>query len=581
MSKCKCCGEEIGVVSVCPICGAAHEVPQPVYVAPQPVYVTPQPVYVTSQPHEEQPQVEASAFVPQQENPTQSASWENLFCSRDWKANWKNFRKKDSVGIILTNTSSLRISSQFDSALADFVNTKSTNGVDYCLLDISTQDVCKCSADCEEIVDLLTTIYAVAVPDYLLIVGDDSVIPSIEWDNESADDDETVPSDLPYITLDTDSPWNGNEYDFDSITQVGRIPTKAEHHFKEAVAYLKNAVEYESYLKAKAFVYSAKEWIITTKEEFAPISPYIITSPDYTSDKKTAQSRGLKLIAGINDDYNLLCFNLHGSEASHKWFGQLGSFLPIALEGSVLTKDRKSPFAVCTEACYGARPKIKVNGEESVVVHALSNKCIAFVGSTRIAYGCVSGGMCCADVIANSFTKTVAGGATFGEAFLRALSDLSNKARMDEEEIKTLAEFGLYGDPSARLVSGAKTKGFFANKSLTVSKTRKNQALGITLMSCDNFGYVGRANKSAGTIKGFSEMEKIQIKKMASNIRVMGKNALKSANIAISDVDPKVFKVVGGEGYRAVYSKMESNVKTIVKLHMDDNGNVKKIYTSK
>ena len=149
---------------------------------------------------------------------------------------------------------------------------------------------------------------------------------------------------------------------------------------------------------------------------------------------------------------------------------------------------------------------------------------------------------------------------------------------MDEVDIKTLAEFALYGDPSARLVKGKSNK-IIKNVKKKPTIRQKSVKKSFALMSCDSFGFVGRSNKSAGS--GLSEMEKMQIRKMASNIKLIGKNALKSANAPISEVEPKVYKVVGSAGYRAIYTEETGNIQTVVRLHLDDDGNVEKMYTSK
>lgn len=620
MSKCKCCGEEIGSVAICPVCGAAHVVapPQPTYAQPQPTpqytYAQPQPApqqTAPTPPQSNRPRIQNDLYAQRsnaQSTPTHNNSnagnnnhtepdhvcgsecesycvneaWAHVFDNANWKEKWKQFRfSNEEVGIILTDTRKLKDKSTFMQTLSKYVAYRKKDDVHYCLLDLATQKVDNISVDVEDIVDLTGIINMSAVaPYYLLIVGDNSVIPSIEWDNETGDGDETILSDLPYISHELESPWEEDPNDFEDICVTGRIPTRAENGFIEAIKYFNNTLGYKPYAKPKTFAYSAKQWIVTSKQEFAHLSPFMITSPEYTSDRNTAQRQNLKLIRGIDDSCNLLCFNLHGSDTSHNWYGQLGNSYPIALDGGVITYQRKTPFAVCTEACYGARPIINPNGKESIVVHTLTNGALSFVGSSRIAYGCVNGGMSCADVIAYNYTKNVAVGETFGESFLRALNAVYNDGDMDEEEIKTLAEFALYGDPSLRLVTaGKKSARPRKNKAPGQKTTKKKGSFGFSLMSCDNFGFVGRANKSA--VSGLSEMEKLQIKKIAANLRLMGKNALKSANAPLSETDPHVFKVVGGDGYRAIYSKIENDVKTVVKLHMDENGTVEKMYESK
>lgn len=614
MSKCKCCGEEIGSVEVCPICGAAHVVappPQTTYAPQSPYAFQPtQPTQTAPQPTTNRPRIQndmdtwanhttpstpsappQNSFNPHRDDDhdhicddcgstCNSEPWAHLFDDeKKWQAYWKKFRlANEEVGIILTNTSKLSSKTAFMQTLGAYVEYKKKEGVYYCLLDLAMQKVARNCATLDGVLRLLSDMnnYAYA-PYYLLIVGDRTVVPSIEWENETADRDETVLSDLPYITNELESPWDENDFDFEDITAVGRIPTKAETGFAEAIKYFSNTMKYKPYDSVKSFVYTARQWVVTSKQEFAHLSPYMICSPEYISEKEQQRRQGVKFISGIGDGYNLLCFNLHGSDGTHYWYGQDGGWLPIAMDGNVLTYQRKSPFFVCTEACYGARP-IVTPGKASIVVHALTNNCIAFVGSSRIAYGMPDGGMCAADVIANKYTQCLLKGYTCGEAFLNALDAVYNDGDMDEVDIKTLAEFALYGDPSARLVKGKSNK-IIKNVKKKPTIRQKSAKKSFALMSCDSFGFVGRSNKSAGS--GLSEMEKMQIRKMASNIKLIGKNALKSANAPISEVEPKVYKVVGSAGYRAIYTEETGNIQTVVRLHLDDDGNVEKMYTSK
>ena len=56
---------------------------------------------------------------------------------------------------------------------------------------------------------------------------------------------------------------------------------------------------------------------------------------------------------------------------------------------------------------------------------------------------------------------------------------------------------------------------------------------------------------------------------------------MKKSFAKMANVEPKMYKVFGQDGYRAVYTKIENNIKNVVNIHLDDQGQVKKIYTSK
>lgn len=508
------------------------------------------------------------------------------FSTSNWKNNYTQKAKSTSaLGLIITNTQGSSDPKPFLDAVGDYIKFKESHGVSYCLLDLATQQIANYNTcDIEDIISLLEEVYSLSVPEYLLIVGDSTVIPTMVWDNECGDDDETVPSDLAYITLDTESPWSGMCFDFNNVTRVGRIPSSYKTNFKEAIQYFNNTSRVTPYRSVNAFAYSALVWKMTSENEFAPLNPTLLTSPEYTSNPSLVGGNELMILLDpVDPAYNLLCFNLHGSDATHEWYGQRGGSYPEAFDISYLPKGSKSGYVVCTEACYGARPTVRGSGNESIVVHALMNNCLAFVGSSRIAYGLSDGNMSCADVIANAFTTAVANGLDAGSAFLSALTALCRYSELDEEEIKTLAEFSLYGDPSVVLIDSYQGK---AKKSVSnrrcVSKPVKDEKKAVTLLSCDEGdGRVLTSKCSHISKSAYTTTQQAEIQRTAHSIRQAGQQIMQTSFSTMSDVEPKMYKVLGKDGYRAVYSKLENNIKTVVKLHMNDNGQVKKIYTSK
>ena len=547
---------------------AAESTPAPV-ATPAPV-VTPAPQTNASKQNEQDAIISSDNIISSTPAPLSRVS---VFQHPDWDVEWERARREaDKVGIVLTNTASLTDKDAFTSALTEYMNYKAKDGVVYHLLDLDHQMVSSlASVDVEEITTLLCNVYDVAVPDYLMIVGDTTVIPNASWYNVCDDGDETVPSDLAYITLDTGSPFEGVFYDFVDITQVGRIPAKAENNFKEAIAYFKNTMNFAPYESINAFAYSALVWEPTSEAEFAHLEPDLITSPEYTSESSARGS--LKRLNKLSSDYNLVCFNLHGSDGSHEWYGQDGGFYPEAFEKGLLPDNRG--YVLMTEACYGARPL----ASESIVVNALMNRCIAFVGSSRIAYGMANGSLSCADVIASEFTEGVADGMTVGKSFLAAIQTLVSRGYMDEEEIKTLAEFALYGDPSVCLVVRS---GMRAAKGLAPTKrstTKKDITRGISLMSCSDEG--GLSSKNGLTLFGCSNEEQSRIQQIVAKVRRSGNAYMMQKYSSYGESEPKVYKVSGKEEYRAVYASTKGSVKSIVKMHLDAEGNVNKVYNSK
>ena len=505
----------------------------------------------------------------------------NIFADPNWRKIWEDkWRENREVGLILTNTKGLKNPDRFKASLRDYMRYKFDNGIDYYVLDLNNQVIDDIDTnDIFDIVwDILFEVYMELTPNYLMIVGDSTVVPCAEWENMGDPYEATVPSDLAYIALDETSPWDGMEYNFDDITQVGRIPAKIENDFQEAIDYFDCVKRFKPYSSVDAFGCSALVWERTSRVEFEHLNPLLLTSPEYTSSKEWARA-GLKLLGKLDPKYNLLCFNLHGSDDSHEWYGQEGDDYPEAFEKNLLPSN--NGYVLCTEACYGARHTYT----DSMVVNALRNGCMAFVGSSRIAYGMANGSLSCADIVAQTFTMNVMNGFTVGRSFQDCLKMLSLH-EMDEIEIKTLAEFSLYGDPSLRLIeknahSMKKGKKSGASTVKKYSKPKQDKSRAIVLASCD--GSMAKGGKSSRIVpfSHYSAKEQSQMKMMANYVSKVGNDYMAKNFASVANVKPSVYKVVGKEEYRAVYSKKMGGIKTVVQVHTDGKGNVKKVYHSK
>ena len=82
-------------------------------------------------------------------------------------------------------------------------------------------------------------------------------------------------------------------------------------------------------------------------------------------------------------------------------------------------------------------------------------------------------------------------------------------------------------------------------------------------------------------MSNYSTADHAKAQMMAYSVRQSGQKYMATNFSAMSGVEPKVFKLLGGNGYRAIYLKVESGIKTVVRVHTDENGNVDTVYTSK
>lgn len=357
------------------------------------------------------------------------------------------------AGIIYTNLALLEKKSGkskefLNSVINSFILSAKERGVGYELCDVSDR-----FAEAGEVKKHLEIIKAQVEknhPKYLFILGSYDVIPSITWENQACDSnsDSDVTSDLPFATFDDASPFYGQTYDFDDCLRVGRLPTV---DFENYFANLKDVCGKVE--QVKTFGMSAEVWQEETKDIYKDFcaGPSVVTSPEVT------KSESLSVIPA---DANLLLFNLHGSRQTQYWYGQRGGSYPEAIAPDSL-QGIANPYFLAVEACYGAYYEGRTS-ENSVLLNALNGKCVTFLGSSRIAFGTPSPKGCCADVICGEFLNGLKNGLSAGDALNKARTVL-----MEDDSasvVKTLAEFSLYGDPSARMKATAAEKGFFAGK---------------------------------------------------------------------------------------------------------------------
>lgn len=526
---------------------------------------TPAPTPVTPPPAQTPPPASTTPTVPTPTPtptpPNQTSNTANLrftlFQTEAWDEKWpaavasaENQDKK--AGIILTNTrgcnGSLR--NELWMNLTEYMNFKSTDGVEYYVLDLANQAVKKTyTGEIESLIDLITDIYNVEKPEYIMILGDFKTVPNIVWENRSNDSDKVVFSDLPFITLSTDSPFNDIHYEVKSLIKVGRIPTSAASGFKEAFIYLKNTKNSTLTVDdLKAFFLSAEGWEISSREIGQPVSADMHFSP----------SNGSFEFKGSLDNYNVLMFNLHGSNGTHLWYGEDKSKnVAPAFNASKLPKNRN--FILFTEACYGARPFNGGINTESMVSTALRNGCCAFVGSTQIAWG-GRGGMSCADILSQQFTKNIVAGYSAGESFNAALPHVERN-RWNDCSLKTIIEFALYGDPSYTPI-GSSNKGVTQVKKKAFSK-----------------------NNLAYRVVDGEEQKAVSVKAayVEENVECVLKAFVEESHPDLMDVKPRFFMDDCTGDYQAIYNKTAKNeeVCKLVKVFFDSNGSVKDQYVSK
>ena len=521
---------------------------------------------------------ECGAKVEQEEAVTSTASVaatksignieSDIFQGSDWKSQWQRAAQNASgveLGIILTDIDSLSSSlncrsSQLKDIVENYINAAHTRDVHYYLLDIAENRVQSADgSDVQSVVDLLKKVCDVARPKYLFILGNEEIINVASWDNQAGDSDDDVLADLPYVTLDTTSPWEGQKYNFDQVLRVGRLPNYTGETLSKFELYFDNAIKGIGNIdRIKPFGLSALVWENASQSQYDGIArDAVYTSPEITLDDVEDE---------ISPDTNLLYFNLHGSDSAEHWYGQEGFEYPETFSPDIL-RNLNGPYFLGVEACYGARYTDGLTAGDSILLSAMQTGCLAFLGSSKIAFGPCEAPGNCADIMIGTFVKKIAAGESAGDSYCAAMKDLMTEEDPDDSTIKTLAEFSLYGDPSARTGKN-KSKSILAKafggvtKGLKVPMPDIRKAVKAMQISADNKAVQAFMNKSisskALTSKsGFNIMDYMQ------------------------GVEPQYFQVGSKNLFQASYSKTVGKFTQHAKVYFDDNGKIKKTLLSK
>ena len=460
-----------------------------------------------------------------------------------------NANKIVEEGILYTNLPLLssatgKTSEQLTAILNTFISSAAARGVGYELFDVSSK--LSEAGTVPQHVEIIKTLVEKKHPKYLFIIGSSKIIPSIVWKNEAGDfeSDKDVSSDLPYTTLDTQSPFDGQEYNFDTCLKVGRLPESGIDLEK----YFKNLEEGCGKIgEIRSFSLSADVWKEETKDIYNKISQtQVFTSPE--CEKSTVANL-------IPSNANLFLFNLHGSNRTEFWYGQRGRDYPEAMDHDSLAKV-SNPYFLMVEACYGAFYDDRTPAN-SLLLSALNGKCISFLGSSRIAFGTPSPKGTCADVIAEEHLKNLKNGMSAGDSLAAARKVLEEDSYA--ESIKTLAEFSLYGDPSARM-NGVPA----APKGLFTKDTTKSFTKGIHI--------------PLPNIRRAIRMELTTVnQKIADAIEEMVYTKYED----FKGIKPNYYKSSKDDDYSAVFKKAGVIGDQLITVKFEKDGQVKSILESK
>lgn len=311
-------------------------------------------------------------------------------------------------------------------------------------------------------------IYKALKPDYLLLVGASDVVPHQDLTNPAFqagdDDDRFAFGDLPYAC---DAPYARDPAKFVGPTRVvGRLPDlTGAREPSHLLALLKTATRWKGRkhsLYLNYFGLSAAVWRLSSElsldSVFGSGKPAMLAPPKGPTFPAAALGALTHFI------------NCHGASATPEFYGELGKKQPVSLTTKSLKGKIKNGTVSSVECCYGAELyNSEVLGIDIPICQTyLRQGAYGYFGSTTIAYGPADTNGA-ADLICQYFLRFVLEGASIGRAVLMARQEyVTVVQQMDPIDLKTLAQFCVYGDPSIRPVLKPDTK----PKSAAADKTQ-------------------------------------------------------------------------------------------------------------
>jgi hypothetical protein len=298
-------------------------------------------------------------------------------------------------------------------------------------------------------------------PAYLMILGAIDVVPHQDLKNPvyspppEGDLDEYAYGDIPYAC---ETSYSQNPSDFLAPTRaVGRLPdVTGGDNPRDVVRLLESAArskslrpdEYRDYFAVSAQVFE-KSTQLSLSKIFGSFGKLKVVPPSNASWSPAELGR----LAHF--------FNCHGALASPQFSGQPASgrkVYPVALDASQLVGKISEGTVVAAECCYGAELYDPSGIGLSICNTYFVGKAYGFFGSTTIAYG-PSDKNEKADLMCQYFFESLLAGASLGRAALEARQKFAlSKPPLDPFDVKTMAQFNLYGDPSITPIEPAKAQ---------------------------------------------------------------------------------------------------------------------------
>jgi hypothetical protein len=497
-----------------------------------------------------------------------------------------------SYGIIMTDTRKIAklcrsTSNDISNIIKNYAHQLSRFGHQYIMFDYDStryKDI-----GWENYVAELTKFYESqsVTPKYLFIIGGDEIIPMPVFDNRSNIDvsDYDYESDVPYSYLKSyfveDMVWDGSIYQEEIKLNVGRLPFGTDFEKSHLTSYFNkviNALE-NDFKISNCFSLSAESW----QDASETVLDNLSLDQKFIDFSPTVSLNDVDEIFDTSSD--ILYFNLHGSDAPEQpeFFGDYGY---QAISPDQISNLKKYNFII-TEACYGAK-FIGYRTDESMLLNSINKNTLAYIGSSRIAFGACSDAIMSADIIAHSVLGALSDHYTIGQALAKAkIDNLVTVDRCDDDDedddyfyydnevyddysLITALEFNLYGEPTLRAYhNGVQGK---MQETLNVAKKMPQKTVKEEIYN---------KNKNQNILDAVRAAVDLEFDKISKLIQAELYNKYQLTSDELQSISLQ--KTKSKEGYLYVYSKQHENIKNkkLYFINCSKSGSIKKVITTK
>ncbi|MBR1284159.1 hypothetical protein JQ597_19095 [Bradyrhizobium sp. AUGA SZCCT0177] len=399
-------------------------------------------------------------------------------------------------------------------------------------------------------------IYVRETPDYILLLDGPDVVPHITLNPVAGitDADQSIASDLPFACA---AAFGKKAQAYLGVTRVvGRLPAAlGETDPQRLIELIDHSIRHTGRPGAdysRYFSISTEVWQQSTQLSLSSLFG------DHTS-LFLAPAHGHPAI-DPSLAHLVHFINCHGATANSRFYGEGAGPLPTAMESQLLqAQGVTAGTVVAAECCYGAQlyDYRMVGDHQPICMTYLGKGAAAFMGSTNISYGPPKSNAQ-ADLMTQYFLEEILAGASTGRAMLQARQRFVQTQTMASPvNLKTLAQFVLYGDPSLHPVLDAEP----ARKSVSGLVAAAPAELAVDAASQRKFRRIALATEGK-TIASSASMpgKKIDPKE---GLEVLDRFRDIAAGKGYND-PPDVLSVTGGAQFRSTGKTMENERRVVI-----------------